>query len=165
MAEAAPGRVALLSIRPEYARALLNGEKRVEFRRQPLAPDVTRVVIYATAPVRLIVGAFEVAGIERHTPSAAWARYSSEGGIGKAAFDLYYAGASVAVVIRALNPRAADRPIRLDEVRAGMRPPQSFMYLPHDSLPPEIEGRSHLRVAGPQPDWSDALAGRSARGV
>jgi predicted transcriptional regulator len=60
--------VALLSIRPEYAEAILNGTKRVEFRRTRFSRDVSFIVIYATQPVGKVVGWFEVDGIETSTP-------------------------------------------------------------------------------------------------
>ncbi len=62
MASAAIGRVALFSIHPQYAEAILAGTKSVEFRRTPLADDVTHVVVYATAPTKMVVGIFEVDG-------------------------------------------------------------------------------------------------------
>ena len=44
-------RIALMSIRPQFAAAILDGSKRVEFRKRPLAADIGTVVIYATKPV------------------------------------------------------------------------------------------------------------------
>ena len=52
----AAGRVAVMSIHPRYAEAILSGQKRVEFRKRRLAPDVTTVLVYATQPVGVLVG-------------------------------------------------------------------------------------------------------------
>lgn len=38
MATGTNGRIALMSIHPQYARAILDGTKEVEFRKRPLAP-------------------------------------------------------------------------------------------------------------------------------
>lgn len=132
MAETATGRVALFSIRPHYANALLDGTKRVEFRRTALPTDVTRVVIYATAPVQRIVGSFEVAGVDQTPPGEAWTAYREVGGIAKQAFDRYYEGAASAFVIQARNPVRLHTPLRLSDLSESIRPPQSFMYLRED---------------------------------
>src|SRR5690606_16414773 len=52
MGTRATGRHALMSIRPEYAERILAGTKRIEFRKRPLASDITDVIVYATTPVR-----------------------------------------------------------------------------------------------------------------
>ncbi len=132
MAETATGRVALFSIHPDYANALLDGTKRVEFRRTALPADVTRVVIYATSPVQRIVGSFEVAGVDQTPPSKAWKVYREVGGIEKQAFDRYYEGAANAFVIQARNPVRLHTPLRLSDLSESLRPPQSFMYLRED---------------------------------
>jgi predicted transcriptional regulator len=132
VAETASGRVALFSIHPDYANALLDGTKRVEFRRTPLPADVTRVVIYATSPVQRILGYFEVAGVDQTPPSKAWKDYRAVGGIEKSAFDRYYEGAASAFVIQARNPVRLPTPLRLCELSDSLRPPQSFLYLRED---------------------------------
>ena len=129
MAGTATGRVALLSIRPHYADEILAGRKLVEFRRRPLPHDVTQVVIYATAPVARVVGAFQVEAIDSTTPSDAWEHYHQVGGIGQEAFDAYYDGTDTAHVIRIRAVQAAESPFPLSEVDESLRPPQSFTYL------------------------------------
>ena len=46
----------LLSIYPCYARKILSGEKRLEFRKAWPSSGVTSFVIYSTSPVQRIVG-------------------------------------------------------------------------------------------------------------
>jgi len=129
MAGEAAGRVALFSIHPRYAAAILAGTKQVEFRRQALPADVTHVVIYATSPLQRIVGTFEVDGVDAFTPREAWSRYRAVGGIDKESFDRYYAGASCAYVIRVRSAHATGVPFGLAEIDDRLRPPQSYMYL------------------------------------
>lgn len=129
MAGTPTGRVALLSIRPQYANEILAGRKRVEFRRRPLPDDVTQVVIYATAPVARVVGAFRVEAIDSTTPSDAWRHYHQVGGIGQEAFDAYYDGTDAAHVIRIRDVQAVESPFPLSDVDESLRPPQSFTYL------------------------------------
>jgi predicted transcriptional regulator len=123
------GRVALFSIHPTYANAILDGTKQVEFRRTGLPEDVTHVVIYATSPVQRVVGVFEVAGVESLEPTSAWSRYQSVGGIDAEAFNRYYEGSSTAHVIKVRNPRRLTAPLPLADIDRDLRPPQSFQYL------------------------------------
>jgi len=51
--------VFLLS-KPEYAFAILNGTKRYEFRKAMFRKDVDKVVVYATAPYKKVIGYFKV---------------------------------------------------------------------------------------------------------
>src|SRR3954454_6028367 len=92
-------RVALMSIHPQYADAILAGTKRVEFRKRRLAPDVSTVVIYATRPVGRIVGTFEVLGHDVAAPDDLWDRHSAHAGIHAAGFREYFAQTPAAVGI------------------------------------------------------------------
>ena len=50
-------RLALLSVHPEFADALVRGEKLVEFRKRALAADVTHVVVGGNATAGFRIGA------------------------------------------------------------------------------------------------------------
>lgn len=134
MVETAVGRVALFSIHPRYAQAILDGSKEVEFRRQGLPDDVTHVVIYATSPVQQVIGMFQVAGIDKVSPTRAWEQYNHVGGIEKAAFERYYTSADHAFVIRVHDPRPFETPFSLTDLDENLRPPQSYMYLRDELL-------------------------------
>lgn len=134
MVGTAVGRVALFSIHPHYASAILDGSKQVEFRRQGLPVDVTHVVIYATSPVQQVVGMFEVAGVDKMSPSQAWKQYGRVGGIAKSAFERYYVNADHAFAIRVRNAQTFATPFLLADLDQNLRPPQSFMYLRDDVL-------------------------------
>lgn len=129
MASTEAQRVALLSIRPQYAQAILAGTKSVEFRRRPLASNVNRVVIYATSPTKMVVGAFEIASIDPLPPTEAWEKFHEVGAIDKASFDHYYQGAATAYVIRIGRVVSFEEPIELAELGEDLRAPQSFVYL------------------------------------
>ncbi len=134
MVDPAPGRVALFSIKPQYAEALMEGRKRVEFRRLPLPQDVERVVVYSTSPVQQVVGSFRVATVEQMSPVAAWDTYAECGGIEQDPFFSYYAGAESAFVIHAKDPVRAPQPFPLADLHDALRPPQSYLYLRGDAL-------------------------------
>ena len=59
---------ALLSIKPEFVEKIFSGEKRFEFRKSAFRQDISCVIVYATSPVRRIVGEFEVEEILQAPP-------------------------------------------------------------------------------------------------
>ncbi len=140
-----PGRIALLSIRPAYAAAIMDGSKRVEFRRRPPAADVTHVVVYASSPVQRVVGSFDVVGLDRAAPDELWARWSVVGGIGRVDFDTYFKDSESAYAIRVGRPRSLPLPIRLARLGVDLRPPQSFQYLRDEVL---ARAEEHLDLGG-----------------
>jgi predicted transcriptional regulator len=143
-----PERVALLSIRPEYADAIFAGRKTVEFRRAPLAKDVSVVVVYATQPVGRVIGWFTVRQVRQSTPRALWRRFSSVAGIGRRAYFDYFEGAERAYGIEIEKTATLVAPLQLEEVLPGLRAPQSFQYLPTDCMQQVLNAnRSHLAPA------------------
>jgi len=149
MVGTAVGRVALFSIHPRYAEAILDGSKQVEFRRQGLPEDVTHVVIYATSPVQQVVGMFEVAGIDKVSPTRAWRQYNRVGGIEKTAFERYYTSANHAFVIRVRNPQMFPSPFSLADLDENLRPPQSYLYLRDELLDRTRVLAGHSSTRGP----------------
>ena len=127
-------RVALLSIRPEFARAIFAGRKSVEFRRARLADDISTVVVYATQPVGLILGWFTVTCISESTPDGLWRRFRLNGAIGRRDYFDYFDGAQRAFGIEIEDATPLKRPLSLDELFPGLRPPQSFQYLAADDV-------------------------------
>lgn len=144
MATSTPRRVALFSIKPQYAAAILAGTKKVEFRRTALAEDVSHVVVYATSPVRQVVGTFEVGGVEKAAPSALWRTYGSVGGIKREDYESYFVGTEHAYAIKVHRPHAWSRPLCLHDLDPGLRAPQSYQYLRDTALAtvePLLDGR------------------------
>ena len=127
-----PAQVALMSIRPIYADRIFRGEKRFEIRRRPvrLIPEAL-VLVYASAPVKAVVGAFTVKHVHVGSPETLWSKYSDGIGVSRLAYEQYLRGADVACAIE------VDEIVSLPEtplavLRAAdeaFRPPQSYMFL------------------------------------
>lgn len=122
-------RVALMSLHPAYADAILSGQKTVEFRKRPLADDVRYVVMYSTKPVGEVVGVFGIAAQETADPESAWARFGTLGAIQEKDFFRYFEGAENAVAIHLEEVFPLPRSVTLEEGTGVKRPPQSFQYL------------------------------------
>lgn len=134
MATPADPGIALLSIHPRYAQAIMAGTKRVEFRKQAFARPVSHIVIYETAPTGRIVGAARVAACHVASPAELWKRYGEVGAIDPTDFDGYYAGRESGVAIQ-LDGSPVPLDLPLSAVGQG-RPPQNFTYLCNDALRP-----------------------------
>lgn len=120
---------ALLSIHPEFAEAILNGEKRYEFRRVMFRRPVDEVVVYATSPVARVLGSFRVAEIYDDAPAALWERTSRFGGVTREKFDSYFANRERGYAIKIEKPTrfAVSQP--LSRYVESNTAPQSFCYV------------------------------------
>ena len=86
------------------------------------------VVIYATSPVKKIVGEFETGGIVSGAPDDVWEKCNEFAGIDRALFDVYFQKSKVAYAIKIRNVVRYDNPLDLFAAY-GIKPPQSFCYI------------------------------------
>lgn len=123
----------LISIRPEYVLKILGGEKTVELRRRfPLESACGALAwIYATSPVKAVVGRVDIVEVLKLPVEKIWSRFHVEACIAKTDFDRYFAGLSYGHVICLKNPTELHREFSNEELRDtfGFVPPQSFRYL------------------------------------
>lgn len=119
----------LLSIRPVFAKEIFKGNKNFEYRRVIFRrPDISTVVVYASAPTRKIIGEFKVAGIHECSPERLWQLTSDASGISEDQYRAYFRGRARAYAIE-IGERLLYSIPRAIEEEYGVRPPQSFMYL------------------------------------
>ena len=123
-----------MAIHPRYADAILDGTKQVEFRKRRVAPDITKVLIYATSPIQKVVGSFTISDIVVDAPDLIWDEFGEFGVIERAAFAEYYATSDAAVAIRVEGTERFERPLALSELEPSPSIPQSFSYLPTSVL-------------------------------
>jgi predicted transcriptional regulator len=139
-------RALFISLRPRFAELLLEGSKTVELRRvQPAVARGARVLLYASSPVRALVGAAVIQDVHVATRAQIWKLHGARTGITREEYEQYFSEASIAVAITLGEVRRLRIPVTLAELRQGrewFRPPQSFRYLDADqvaslTLPPE----------------------------
>ncbi len=119
---------ALLSIKPDYARAIVTGIKKYEYRRQIFARPVRTVVIYATKPIGMAIGEFDVGKVLYDDLDRLWSSTSKHSGINEKVFREYFTGKCRGYAIKVERFRRYARPYRIESV-LGLHPPQSFLYL------------------------------------
>ena len=122
-------RVALLSIWPEYANAILSGHKKIEFRKRRFAPDISQVLLYSTAPQSEVVGVFHIAGYDQDEPAILWERHQDHSGVEKHWLLKYYGDNNRAVGIQIGHTCQFKDPIPLSAIIPHSAPPQGFRYL------------------------------------
>lgn len=162
-------RALLLSLRPRFAAAILDGTKTVELRRTRLAaPLGTALVLYASSPIMAVVGTATLA--ERHTasPSAIWRAHRHALGLTYGEFTEYLAGVDQATALTIERPQALPDPFTLAWLRrhAGFRPPQSYRYIaPSDPTPlrdlASAQGHGRSEAAEFHPGWHSRPTGCS----
>jgi predicted transcriptional regulator len=136
-------RAMLLSVRPQYAEAILAGTKRAEVRRQrPSATPGTPVIIYATKPRAAVIGTAHIDQVCDGTPAVLWDEYQHLMGITRREYDHYLHGASVACLLLLGDARHLTHPLTLDDLRetADFQPPRSYRYVNHSALRTLVNG-------------------------
>lgn len=146
-----PGRVLLLSIRPEYAEKIFEGVKTVELRRvRPRIDEGDWVLVYVSSPVKALVGAFKVDHVVSGPPQDLWGIVQHAAGIAREEFKTYYDGAAVGFGIFFSNVRRFSEPAELQDIRQqcpGFHPPQGYRYLRAN----EVDVDRLLSLAGEAP--------------
>ena len=127
-------RIALLSVHPRYADALIGRLKKVEFQHQALSAETQYVIVYATAPVQKVVGWFEIAEIASDSPDRLWERFGHEGQVAKQDFERYYERCDAGAAIRVRKVVALKSPVTLSELNDAMAAPQSYRYVSTEIL-------------------------------
>ncbi len=119
----------LLSTRPKFASRIFEGSKKYEYRRVIFRrEDVTKILVYASAPLCKVVGEFDIGGIVHEEPKKLWARTRKYAGIARKEFFRYFSDATKGYAIRVKNSRMYEKPLPLRDLMISA-PPQSFMYL------------------------------------
>jgi predicted transcriptional regulator len=128
MAGEASATVVLLPIKPTYARLIMDGTKRVEFRKTPFARKPTHVLVYASSPTMRLLGYFEVGDVVVDCVDALWTKYAEVGGVAEDDFREYYGGRERGVALGIGRVHAFADPLPLAALGLTT-PPQSFMYI------------------------------------
>lgn len=128
--------VFVLSVRPQYAAAIEDGTKQVEFRKKFSRSAVNAsALIYATSPVQEFRVSASIADVVHDSPESLWNRFGNLAGCTKAEFDRYFAGSTLGVALPLANVRTLPTPVsaKSNSLQAAkFRPPQSFAMLAQD---------------------------------
>lgn len=118
----------LLSINPEYVERILQGKKIYEYRKFRCRDDVDKIIIYATAPQKRIVGEAEIADIVEDDILTVWRKTKEYSGITYNFYRRYYKGKKKAIAYQLKNVTIYEEPLALEDIGIACAP-QSYQYL------------------------------------
>lgn len=119
----------LLSIKPKYIEQIENGSKLYEFRRVIFKQDIDEIYVYATAPIKQIVGKICIDEIIEDTPKNLWGNFKQNAGINKKDFFEYFSGKEKGYAIKIKDFISFEKPIDPYQENPKFVPPQSYAYL------------------------------------
>lgn len=120
----------LLSIKPEFVEKIFSGEKKYEYRKILFKNSkVNKVVIYASSPIKKVVGEFEIGKILHGTKHELWESTREKSGISKEFFDEYFSDKDHAYAIEIKDLIQYSNPKSLQDDLNISHPPQSFIYM------------------------------------
>jgi predicted transcriptional regulator len=139
-------RPVLLSLRPRFADALIEGSKTVEIRRRPVRIASGSVgLVYASSPSCALIGAVVVGAIDVASPEQLWRRHGPATALQRDEYDACLAGRSVAcALIVSAATRFRER-VELEELRERQRSfvaPQSYRFVDEGELRALLNGQA-----------------------
>ncbi len=124
-------KIVLISIKPKYANKILFGVKTFEFRKKPIHPDTSHIVLYMTSPIMKIVGIASVKDIHVGAPTTIWEKTKKSGGVTRKFYRDYFKGKKQAYAIELKDVQPLNYWIDPKQIDKGFRAPQSFKYINH----------------------------------
>lgn len=83
-------RAILLPIKKEYVDLILDGKKKFEFRKRLCKEDISKIIIYETAPTKLVVGEVQVEEKLILPKDELWRLTQNYAGVEKQFYDQYF---------------------------------------------------------------------------
>ena len=118
----------ILPIYPEYIDLIIKGKKKYEFRKFTCKKEVKTILLYATHPIKAIVGEAKILDIIKNTPENVWEITKDFAGMSKQAFDIYYCDKKVAIAYELGNIKTYKTPKSLKDFNLDIVP-RSFAYV------------------------------------
>jgi predicted transcriptional regulator len=153
----------LVSVRPQYATKILDGQKTVELRRRfPESGSVgATVFIYSSSPIRALVGRAKIKDVQKLSVPEIWKAHSDAACISRKDFYRYFSGVKFgyAITLSAVRPMAHVTAGHLAS-QFGIVPPQSYRYVEENFL--SLIADEQFQASG-RYKHSDRARGPSAR--
>ncbi len=123
----------ILSIKPMYAEAILNGKKKIEFRKRVFGEkNIRYIYIYSSSPVKKILGYFTYKEIVKKSINEMWRNYKDIANISKDDFFNYFKDSAEGYGIIIGSKKRLKEPIDPYSIIDNFNAPQSFVYIDYD---------------------------------
>ena len=118
----------LLSIKPEYANRIFDRQKQYEYRKRIPKKEVSKIVVYSSAPEQAVIGEIEVIKTLKMKPSPLWNSTKANAGISRSKYRKYFSGCTMAYafVIESSEKYPTSKSLADFNIQSA---PQSFVYL------------------------------------
>lgn len=122
-------KIIMISASPKHADIILDNKgKNVFFYKVTPVNKIERVLIYATSPVKGVVGEFDLDKIHIVSLSTAWSQHGAASCLTKKEFDEYFKGHEKAHALIAKKAYRYSKPKKLEEFDIS-KGPSGFQYL------------------------------------
>lgn len=126
-----------ISVKPEFANKIMSKEKCIELRKiKPNVKSGDYVIIYASSPVKCVIGFGQIKQIIVTTPEKMWNDNNPHLGIDKGRYDEYYFDREKAIGIEIETLRSVPA-ISLDSIKMidpDFHPPQVYRYVSNEQI-------------------------------
>lgn len=124
---------AVISIKPEYVEAIIEGCKTYELRRRrPSLSHGDKLIIYETSPGKKVMAVAEVDRIMGAEIDSLWEKVKGHCAVGYTDFLNYFSGCDIGYALKLKNIVTYRNPYTLEDLREYMpqyNPPQFFHFL------------------------------------
>lgn len=118
----------LLSIKPQYIREIITEKKKFEYRKFRCRDDIDTIIIYATAPIKKVIGEARLIDIIESDVESVWNKTKDFSGIPREDYDTYYKKRKKVIAYQLGDITLYDKPKSLEDLGLDYTP-QSFAYL------------------------------------
>ena len=122
----------LLSIHPVFASAIIARIKLYEFRKKFPVDYSGRVYVYATNPIKKIIGYFKTRMIEKDSTESLFAKYGAFSSISKVDFFIYYGEMAQGIVIHIGDVIGFHYGV--NPLDFSIKPPQNYRFLSDEQI-------------------------------
>lgn len=119
----------LLSIKPKYVEQIEQGSKMYEFRKSIFKQATHEIWVYASSPIKQIVGKIHIDNIIEDSPENLWMNCKTQAGIDKKDFFKYFEGKEKGFAIKIKKFEPFEEPINPYVGTSKFTAPQSYAYI------------------------------------
>lgn len=121
----------ILAIKPEFAKKILDGQKRFEFRKRIWVEQVEKVYLYVGLPLQKILGYFTIEEILSGDPSHLWrvCNHNADAGITEKEYFSYFHDKPFGYAIKIEDVFKFKEPLEPFTLSLDFKAPYNFHYV------------------------------------